>query len=339
MLPKSRILAALAIGLGACLIAAGLLASRVLPQDARMPLTLEHTTFTLRDENATSWALSAQREVQGPVVRQLHYQVLPPTSDTLATLHVGLTDMRESLQDELDRLITASTWAVSVDRRSGELVAPAKVNDQLASPTKDVDVHGMWLKFPSDAQKTNYPVFDPTIRDSRDATFVEEAEVEGRMVYRYRQTVEPVNVATRYHGALNTMSLPEPAAPEAPADEEPAEGEPQAPAMVTTYLTHSATRTFTVDQVTGMIVNIEEEVDDYYATAAGERRAQALRFHGALSDDDVHSLIEQAKHVPTATPWKITAGIALALGALLALGGLVIAFRRPRRRTTVTASR
>ena len=49
MLPKSRIVSALLVGVGLALIVAGLIAPRFLNGDARFPLNLENTTWTLHD--------------------------------------------------------------------------------------------------------------------------------------------------------------------------------------------------------------------------------------------------------------------------------------------------
>ena len=53
MLPKSRIVSAVILGVGLALLAAGVLYPRIVVTDARMPLNLEQTTVTLVDPNGT----------------------------------------------------------------------------------------------------------------------------------------------------------------------------------------------------------------------------------------------------------------------------------------------
>ncbi|MDO5454846.1 MAG: DUF3068 domain-containing protein, partial [Corynebacterium sp.] len=47
MLPKSRILSALLVGLGAALMVGGLLSPALINADGRLPLDLENTTWTI----------------------------------------------------------------------------------------------------------------------------------------------------------------------------------------------------------------------------------------------------------------------------------------------------
>lgn len=316
MLPKSRIVAILSIGLGLALILWAVLAPRLVHNEAKMPLDLEQSTFTLRDDGARSRLLADGRMLDVPVERQTHMEILPPADGEVATLRVGVTDSRVNQQADLDRLISATVWSLTINRATGEATGPASVTDQLASPTREVPINGYWLKFPADAQQTSYDAFDVTLRDVVPAVFEESYERGGREIYVYRQTIEPTNVAQKYASFMNTTELDAPASGEG---EEPARGQ-QA------YLFHSGTRDIHVDQVSGMVVNVEENIEDYFGDAEGNKLEEVLTFNGAMSDADVDAMISQASSVSDGAVARIINYIVLAVGILLALAGALVAF-------------
>lgn len=313
MLPRSRILAVLGLGLGLALVAWGILAPSFLMSDARLPLDLSYTTLTLRDEKATTRVVGKDLVVQAPVTRQFHTEILPPSDENTATVRVGVTDMRESLQKDLDRLISATVWSYSIDRRSGAATSQATVADQLASPTRSVTIDGQWLKFPTDAEKTTYEVFDVTLRKTLPAVFTEETVKEGRTLYRYRQEIQPTNVAQLYHSVLNTTTF--------------RDGENTTPG----YLFHSGTRDWLVDQKTGLVIDVEEKIDDYFGDAEGVKREDVLTFNGKVSEDHVSELLHQASGVSDGKLVRIINYVVLAVGVILTIVGAAGAFW-PRKR-------
>ncbi|VTQ71586.1 putative secreted protein [Corynebacterium pseudotuberculosis] len=313
MLPRSRILAVLGLGLGLAFIMWGVLAPRFLISDARLPLNLSHTTLTLRDEKATTRVVGKDLVVQAPVTRQFHMEILPPSDNVNATVRIGVTDMRESLQKDLDRLINATIWSYSIDRLSGAATSQATVADQLASPTRSVDIDGQWLKFPTNAEKTTYEVFDVTLRKTLPAVFAEEATKEGRTLYRYRQEIQPTNVAQLYQSVFNTTTL--------------GNGEDAAPG----YLFHSGTRDWWVDQKTGLIVDVEEKIDDYFGDAEGVKHEDVLTFNGKISEEQVSELLHQASSVSDGKIVRVINYVVLAVGVILTIVGAVGAFW-PRKR-------
>lgn len=311
MLPKSRILSSLLLGLGVALLVAGLVAPRFFHADGRLPLDLEATTWTLQDPEAQSRLNTDPdgRVLDVPVTRQLHLEVQNPADEDEATVRIGETLMRESRQEDLDRLITASVWNYRMDRLTGEATTPATLTDQLASPTAEVDIDGYWLKFPTHAEQTTYDVFDSLLREARPAVFEEELDMGGRIVYRYRQEIEPTNVAQLYAGLGNTTIFAE-------EDGSTTQG----------YLFHSATRDIFVDQVSGMVVEIRESVDDYYGTADGERREQVLAFEGEMPEEQVNALLEQAATISDVTVSQTVRWVIVGIGAVLSLIGLAGVF-------------
>ncbi|WP_342351004.1 DUF3068 domain-containing protein [Corynebacterium diphtheriae] len=306
MLPTTRILSVLLLGLGVGLVAVGILAPRWVNTDARLPLDLSQTTFTLVDDHARTRLINDGRVLDAGVVRQWHMDILPPTDADAATVRIGVTDVRESRQADVDRLIQASVWTYPLDRLSGKALAPATVSAQLGSPTESVPVDGAWLKFPSDAQQTTYEVFDPTLRSTTPAVFSEEIDRGGRTIYRYSQEIKPTNVAEKYASVFNTTQKDE----------------------NTLYLYHSGNRQWYVDQISGLVVDVEENIEDYFGDADGTRREDALIFHGRMSEDDKAALFEQASAVSDGSVARVLYRVALAAGAVLSVVGLTGAFRR-----------
>lgn len=297
----------LLLSVGVALLVAGLVAPRFLGEDSRLPLDLEATTWTLVDGEAQTRLMTDAdgRVLEVPVSRQLHMEIQNPADEETATLRVGETLMRDSRQAELDRLIAAEVWTFGVDRATGEFTTPATLTDQLASPVSEVPVDGVWLKFPAGAEQTAYEVFDPTLRQTRPAEFAEELEMDGRTVHRYRQEIRPVNVAELYAGPFNTTTFPD--------------GERG-------YLFHSVTRDILVDRVSGLVVEIREDVDDYYGTADGEKREQVLLFEGRMPQGQIDAHLAEAGEVRDPAFTDTLRWVAVGVGAVLTLLGLAGAF-------------
>ena len=307
MLPKSRILSAILVGLGVALIAGGASAPAFINQDARLPLDLENTTWTIRDDSASTRLITDGRVLEVPVVRQLHLDIQEPATDDATGVRVGSTWMRESFQDEQDRLISAGTWSYTMNRVSGQAETPATYAHTIGMPTEEVEMEGVWLKFPSNAEQTTYEVFDETLQESRPATYIDSEEREGRTLHHYRQVIEPTNVAELHDGMFTTGEI---------------DGE-EAP------LFHSATRDIYVDQISGLVVDMDIEVDDYYAfSAEGEERRTVLTFDGGREDAQVSAALEEVSGITAQSSARVIQWIVIGLGVLLALIGLVGAFTR-----------
>lgn len=297
------------MGVGAALFIAGLMAPRVIDQDARLPLDIGELTWTLRDEAADSMVLvDPQRPVvTTPVVRQMHVTLEEPSTQEQVMVRVGTSELRESQQREADRLISAQVWSYGVDRTSGTATGPAVLSQQLASPTTEVAAPASWWKFPSQVQQRAYDVFDETLRASAPAEFQGAEERDGREVYHFRQIIEPTNVAQRYPGVFNTTEF---------SEGEAGRG----------FLFHSATRDYYVDRVSGLVIDVHERIDDYYGTADGAKREQVLAFEGGLVEGQSEELLAAVRQVTEqrhvgAWSWAgIVIGVALvALGTLGAL--------------------
>ncbi|MBI8990015.1 DUF3068 domain-containing protein [Corynebacterium meridianum] len=307
MLAKSRIFSVLILGLGAALVTWGLVSPYFFHDDGRLPLTLQDTTLTVRDENARTTLNPGPGEiVQAAVIRQHHVELLDPADAETVTVRIGSTMMREANEDDIERLVDASVWSFVMDRTTGEAVGPATMTSQLGIPPTQVPMTGLWAKFPSDPAKTTYEVFDATLRGGAPAVYKDTVERGGRQLNVYRQTIEPTNLATRYADMFNTTTF------------ETADGgtEPG-------YLFYSADRDWYVDTETGLVVDIHENLETYYGTRDGERREQVLVFQGAGTDESVDRLIAQAERIPDGSGQRTITTVLLVLGTLLLLVGLI----------------
>ena len=298
-----RPIAALVAGSGVALLVAGLLAPNVLLSNERLPLGLGQATWTIEDPDGTRDGKSA------PVTRQLHMEIMEPASDDEAAVRIGDTVRAGEAAGDFDNLLTATTWSYEMDRISGGAVGPAQAQVILGMPAAEVPVEGAWLKFPSPAPQTDVDMFDPVLRGTAPARFVDTQEIGGRTVNRYQQTIAPTNIAQRYADPRNTLTI---------------DGE-------RTFLTHTAERELLVDEQTGVVVGINERVDDYYADANGRGVQNVVTYDGRMDEGQI---AEFAKRVGDAQPgwtskalWWSVAGA----GALLALIGLIAALRPMRR--------
>jgi hypothetical protein len=318
MLPKSRVISIVLLGLGVALLVAGIVTPQLLHASARLPLDLTGATYTLTDEDGTALKMSEEgtEEYNGPVTYQMHVDVQDPSDAQNATVSIGESTFRGFGDDDaIENLVQAQIWNYSIDRITGEATSEAEISYQLASPMTTSAVDGYWFKFPSDAAKTTYPAYDPTLRAARDAVFEEELEVDGRTVYRYHQEIEPVNVATLYAGAFNTTQL------------ETEDGGTEAG-----YLFHSGTRELYVDQETGLLIGMDVDIHDYYADREGNADHDALVLNASSTDEDRAAMLAQAAEVPKeSTARNVRLGLLIA-GGVLAVLGLIGTFWPRRKR-------
>lgn len=295
MLRFSRSLAALVAGVGIALVIAGMLAPRVLLSGERLPLALGDATWTITDPDGMRAGESA------PVTRQLHLEVMEPSGDERAAIRVGDSVRAGEAPGDFENLVSATTWSYELDRVSGEALSPAQAQVIFAMPAAQVAVNGVWLKFPSPAPASDVDVFDPVLRGSAVARFVDTQEIGGRTVNRYQQTVAPTNIAQRYADPRNTLTI---------------DGE-------RTFFTHAAERELLVDEQTGVVVGINERVDDYYADAEGNGVQNVLTYDGRMDEAQVTELVQRVGQAQpkAANPllWWIVTGV----GAVLALVGLI----------------
>lgn len=320
MLPKSRIAAALMLGLAAALIAAGLFLPRALHTDGRIALDTGGVTWTLRDEAAESRVLGSPdgAVVRAPIVQQRHFEFVEPADGTSVTLKVGSSLMRESMQSEQERLIRADITSYRMARLTGLAESPATVADQLASPTRSFVIEGQWMKCEPHPAKHGLQFYDSTLRRAYPMEFVGTGKIAGREVYTYHQRIDPTNVAQSYAGVFNTAML--------------ADG-------TTGYLYHEVDRDIAVDKESGLILNIEERVNDFYADREMAKPELVLVAHFTMSEETQQALAEAASHTHGGTAVRVTGWVLLGLGELLAALALIGVFVGGRRARALRAKK
>ncbi|MDY5785827.1 DUF3068 domain-containing protein [Corynebacterium sp.] len=311
MQSTSRIVATLLAGVGIALIVAGLVAPRFLIGDGRLPLGLENTTWTLKDTDGSYLGEPA------PVTRQLHMEVQNPADAETASVRIGDTLRAGDAGSDFDNLVTATTWTYALDRTSGEPVGDMRLQTVMGMPETTVSGAGHWLKFPTNVQQQTYEVFDPVLRATAPAEFAGEGTLGGREVYTFTQTIPPTNVALTYADMRNTMTLQGP-------DDEP----------IRAFYFHSAERELTVDQVSGLVVDISESVDDFYGDAQARRLQDIVAYDATMDPAQAAALAQQLGTVfSMAQSRALTLGV-IGLGSVLTLAGALGAlgvFNRSRR--------
>lgn len=313
MLPRSRIIAVLIIGLGAAMIAAGAFLPRLVSDDPKIPLDLPDTTYTLRAEDGVSSALNPEggrEDAFGPVRRQFHGELIEPADEQRVSVRMGTSTTRELPPevmgtDPILELVDAAVWTFTVDRLSGEFLGPAMLTDQMAGVPVEVPVDGHWVKFPADAGPVSYPIFDDFLRGTVPAEYVGTEDLGGNEVLRYRQTIAPTNLATRYRSNLTQINVDD----------------------KTGYLTYQGTRDWLVEPESGMVVDIDEDLDLRWETREGERLRTFLRFVGGVDEQASARLLQQALDVADTAPVRPWSIALLVIGAILAFGGIVGALR------------
>lgn len=313
MLPRSRIIAVLIIGLGAAMIAAGAFLPRLVSDDPKIPLDLPDTTYTLRAEDGVSTKLlpdGAREDAFGPIRRQFHGELIEPADEQRVSVRLGTSTTRELPPevmgtDPILELVDAAVWTFTVDRLSGEFLAPALLTDQMAGVPVEVPVEGYWVKFPADAGPVSYPVFDDFLRRTVPAEYMGTEEIGGNEVLRYRQTIEPTNLASLYRSNLSQINVDD----------------------KTGFLMYQGTREWLVEPASGMVVDINEDLDLRWETREGERLLTLLRFVGGVDEQASARLLQQALEVADTAPVRPWSIALLVIGAILAFGGIVGALR------------
>lgn len=313
MLPRSRIIAVLIIGLGAAMIAAGAFLPRLVSDEPKIPLDLPDTTYALRADDGVSSALNPEggrEDAFGPVRRQFHGELIEPADEQRVSVRMGTSTTRELPPevmgtDPILELVDAAVWTFTVDRLSGEFLGPAMLTDQMAGVPVEVPVDGHWVKFPADAGPVSYPIFDDFLRGTVPAEYVGTEDLGGNEVLRYRQTIAPTNLATRYRSNLTQINVDD----------------------KTGFLTYQGTRDWLVEPESGMVVDIDEDLDLRWETREGERLRTFLRFVGGVDEQASARLLQQALDVADTAPVRPWSIALLVVGAILAFGGIVGALR------------
>lgn len=331
MLPRSRVVAVLTLGLGCVLLAVGLALPALVPPERPVPLDLASTQLTVKDDEAViggPYVAQLQDGPEGtegtegtatvPVTITYAVQLGEPAGTDYASATVGVTLVRDDIDGD-DSLLDAEVWSYRIDRLTGAPLGDAKVADTPGTPPVATDVSGQWLAFPRDTSQQEYSVFDDLLRRSLPAQFVQTEEIDGAEVYVFRQDFRAEPVLQDNPGYVRGTSTTE-------------DGEPSS-------LYRNGFKEYRVEPSSGMIVSVTEDIQDVYVpdgsdAAGGDRSVELLSsFSGSTPQDERDELLAQAAELGedrATRGW----GIALtATGAIVALGSAIVALRpqRPQR--------
>ncbi len=316
MLARSRIIAIILVGVGTALLAVGTLLPRFIDGSPKLPLDIPPLSYTLRAEDGISTRFNEEgqrEEVFSPIRRQLHGELIEPADSEKVSLRVGVTEMREQPAevlgtDPLTELVDAVVWTFTIDRLTGEFVAPATIVDRMAGVPRDVQVSGNWVKLPTNTQQQTYEIFDDFYRGSLPANYVETQQRGETELYLFRQEIAPTNLAERYR-SYNTM-----------VDFGDQTG----------FLHYAGVRDYLVEPKSGAVVYVREDIDLWWQNRQGERLMTYLRFNGAMSDEDSNMLLAGALHNFTTKPLRPWSIALITVGAIITFAGTVGAVRPSR---------
>ncbi|MFC8177885.1 DUF3068 domain-containing protein [Rhodococcus sp. NPDC057297] len=320
----SRILALVLVGLGAfLLVAAILIPTYTVPRLEKTPLDLEVTTVSTGTGsvlNAASLAAGrAEVDENVNLVSQRFVTTEEPSNADDITVQAGQTLRRTDKQGDTG-LLTASVDRVTLDRVSSEPVENpvGTIQVQGDKPAEEVPHTGLQYKFPFNAEQRSYPFFDVNARASQDIDFVEETEINGTPVYKYEQTVGPVDLSGVVNIPTNKVTLP--------ADTWGVEGG-EAPVTMTRW--YENTRTVWVEPKTGVIVDGEEQIHQYYSRTAGQPEVDVLNAPIKFDENTVEYQIQRAKdgQDQLSTFGRTVPIIAGILGVIALIAGIVLGLR------------
>jgi hypothetical protein len=233
-----RVLGIVLFGVGVALavFAAGL-RFYVTPTATNIPYDLAPSTTIAEARNAT-YLNSATGGTETGTLRSFTYVVPQPvlTRDELTGDLAGsavVWDVYSQITDpSADRVVTASTQQIALDRKSGAYADwdGATVDGESASFT------GHSYKLPFNAQQQSYPFWDDQLGEAVDIEFVGEEEVSGLTVYKYEQTIAETEID------YASLELLQAAFGRGSGD-----------------VFYSNTRTIWVEPVTGQFLNVQEQ--------------------------------------------------------------------------------
>lgn len=207
-----------------------------------------------------------------------------------------------------DQVIDHWSRRVIVNRETGRAVncCGEHVNGDRA-----VRQAGLVLYWPPGVPEGGHSFYDAEVRSAPSVEFEEDDEVAGVPVRRYTQTVDRTQV------------------PESARDVPAALFDPAAEGTVRVNRWLTAERTFWVEPVTGMVVNMEESRSETLRPQNGSGEVALLDTELALADGQVSGYAEQARvrslllrGLDQWAPWTLGP-----VGVLAILAGLLTAWR------------
>ena len=232
-----KVVSSLLIILGAAmLIFAIALPTYVVPKGKVLPKDIVSTTSTdpLKGNLLDAGALAAGKPVAGkenrPECRGKDKQVScfiwkdlelqsqrftraqEPTDDKVVTLEVGQTLMRTD-REEPKNLVNATVDRITLDRKTQmpvpDPVSTLDVNAPALNPNGEAAIGpftrpGIQYQFPMGTDRRSYDYFDIQALKAQPIDYVGEEEQDGEKVYKFEQTVDPVELYPRLKEQLES---------------------------------------------------------------------------------------------------------------------------------------
>lgn len=225
-----KVLSSLLIILGAAmLIFAIALPTYVVPKGKVLPKDIVSTTGTdpikgnLLDANALAEGKPVSGKENLPECRGKDKQVScfiwkdlelqsqrftraqEPTDDKVVTLEAGQTLFRTD-REEPKNLVNATVDRVTLDRKTqmpvADPVSTLDVNAPALNPNGEASIGpftrpGIQYQFPMGTDRRSYDYFDTQALKAQPIDYVGEEELDGEKVYKFEQTVDPVELYPR----------------------------------------------------------------------------------------------------------------------------------------------
>lgn len=310
-----RVVGGVLLALGAFMIVAALL----LPTygaSGLVKIPLDQFSETVAEaQGATVFSVPDLKEREGVnlvATRRVKSDVKAGSSDTVVfDVFLRVEDPDLVVDDPKDRVVTATTDRVALDRRTSEAVKCCDENVN-GEPTEH---RGLTYKFPFGTEKKTYQYFDNTALKTYPIRFVNTEQIEGIEAYKFQMTAEPVEIdQLEVPGSLVGST----------------EKTVEAPRFYTN------TRTIWVEPTSGVIVKGQEEQLHTLRDENGDDKVTLVNATLTWNDETVEQQSELAKENSDKIS-LITKTLPIALGIIgvvLLLVGLFLLFSG-RRRTTV----
>jgi hypothetical protein len=303
---RRRMIGLVLLGLGAfCVVAA--LAVRLVLAPQLIVLPLGQDSSTVATGTATVFYPGDLTQRSGVPVRAGRDVIGDPKAPG-AGPDVAVWTMSLKLTDPDGSLIAVTEDRVCLDRHTAATVAC--VSERLNGDNR-VRHTGLGYTFPFGVQQRDYDVYDTTAQKAFPARFSGVEQIEGTQVYKFVETV-PETVTER-------MEVPATLVGGAQGDN------------VVADRVYSNTRTLWVEPTSGVIVNGQEQVLQYFRGPDGTRGVTLLDGLLGLDQPTIAAALDRAREAKDQIKLLTLIGpiVLGAVGVLALVGGGLLA-RRPR---------
>ena len=334
-----RIAACASMGLGAALLIASLLlwtytAGRIakIPLDIDVTLVSDGIGTALDPASLSGRQMIVNQDV--PLVSQQQITVEAPANADLVTLQAGSSVRRIDKQRDgglllavVDTVTLNRTTALAVsDDSHGFLQEPRPFDDDSPPVNRAVRHEGLSYRFPFATQKQSYQYFDPVARQSFNANYDGEDDVNALPTYRFTQNigyaesgelVDPVRYTSLY-------DFDEESEVTATASMWDIGGDPDEEVTMNRY--YAAQRTFWVDPVSGTIVKVRLHANHYFARDPLRPEVTLADYTVISTEETVEAQVNAARNERDRLAlWSRVLPITFTAAGLIALiGGAVL---------------